>query len=178
MQAAREVVRLAELLQRNLSDARHDAHVQHDVTAVGNLDTDFRIRRSGRAHQERHHEHGAPLHRPLEERCQPGARVFGRQPVVRGPRIFLVRGAHEGEMFSARHVVRGASMQVAAGEFLLVQLDQLARREALGNQAIPLALRTVAEHHGRGRGQGFDVGHPRSDGRIHCPNPTAEDSGW
>ena len=41
VQAAREVVGLAEVIERDLPDARHDAHVQHDVAAVGDLDADL-----------------------------------------------------------------------------------------------------------------------------------------
>ncbi len=41
MQAAGEVVGVAEVIERDFAHARHDAHVQHDVHAVGDLDADF-----------------------------------------------------------------------------------------------------------------------------------------
>ncbi len=75
VKAAGEVVGVAEMIERGLSDARHDAHVQDDVAAVGDLDADLRIRRSGRAHQERHDEHRASLHGAGEQRRQLLARV-------------------------------------------------------------------------------------------------------
>jgi len=41
VQAAIEVVRVAEHVQRDATHARHDAHVEDDVDAVGDLDPDF-----------------------------------------------------------------------------------------------------------------------------------------
>ena len=46
--------------------ARHDAHVQHHVSGVGQLDTQLGNRAAQRTHRERHHVHGATLHRTLE----------------------------------------------------------------------------------------------------------------
>ena len=79
VQALREVVGFAEMIERRRSDARHDAHVQHDVSAVGDFHADLGVRRSGRAHQERHHEHRAPLHRSAEQR-QSASRARRRAP--------------------------------------------------------------------------------------------------
>ncbi len=75
VEAPREVVRVAERVERDLADARHDPHVQDHVAAVGDLDADFREPRSRRAHQKRHHEQGAALHRAVEERRQLRARL-------------------------------------------------------------------------------------------------------
>ena len=62
VQAAREVVGRAEMIERDLPDARHDPHAEHDVPAVGDLDADLREARSRRAHQERDDVHRPPLH--------------------------------------------------------------------------------------------------------------------
>ena len=147
VQAAREVVRIARWSSATLPDARHDAHVQDDVLAVGDLDADFGEPRSRRAHQERNHVHRPALHGALEERGQLRARLVRRHPVVVGAGVFLRVRADERQMFGARDVVRRAAVQVASRHLLLIELDQLPRGEALGEEAILLCLRSVAENH-------------------------------
>ena len=41
MQATGEIVGVSEVIESDLSHARHHAHIEHDIDAVGNLDTDF-----------------------------------------------------------------------------------------------------------------------------------------
>jgi hypothetical protein len=59
VQAAVEVVAVAEHVERLVAHARHDAHVEHDVDAVGELDADLRHRRADRAHDVGDHVHRA-----------------------------------------------------------------------------------------------------------------------
>ena len=66
MQAAREVFRLVQVLERDRAHARHDAHVEHDVFAVGDLDSDLGEAGSRSTHQKGHDIHGAPLHGALK----------------------------------------------------------------------------------------------------------------
>ena len=77
-----------------------------------------------------------------------------------GPASSLFGGADEGEMFRAGDVVRRASMEVAAGKLLLIQLDQLSGGEAFCDEAIAFGLRSVAIHDRRRHRKGFDFGHP------------------
>ena len=86
-----------------------------------------------------------PFIEPVNSGVSFVARVVRRHPVVGGARVVLVRRADEGEVLGARDVVRGAAMQIAARQLLLVQLDQLAGREALRDQPIALGLRPVAD---------------------------------
>ncbi len=151
----------------DLADARHDPHVQDHVAAVGDLDADFREPRSRRAHQKRHHEHRAALHRAVEQRRQLRARLVRRHPVVRRPRVVLVRRADEREVLGARDVVRRAAMQVAAWMGLLVQRDQLAGGEAVGDQPIAFAVRSIAVDDAIRLREGADLFDPARDRRGH-----------
>ncbi len=167
VQAAREIVGAAEMLERDASHARHDAHVEHDVLAVGDLDADLREPRSLRSHQEGDDVHRAALHAALEERRQLGDRRVGRHPVVVRARVVFVFRADEGEVLGARDVVRGAPVQVAAGHLLLVQLDQFARRHALLDQLIAFRLRSVADENPLWRGQRSNFVDPSSNAAMY-----------
>ena len=50
-------------------------------------------------------------------------------------------------MLRAGDVVRRASMQIAARELLLIQLDQLSGGEAFCDETFAFGLRSVAIHH-------------------------------
>src|SRR6185437_13734432 len=78
-------------------------------------------------------------------------------PVVVGAGVFLAARAHEGEMFGARDVVRRAAMQVAAGERLLIELDQLTGRQAFLDDRLLLGLRSVAVDDAIGGGHPGDL---------------------
>ena len=155
------------MIERDLADARHDAHVQDDVAAVGDFHADLRIRRSGRAHQEGHHEQGAALHRSAEERCQLVAGGVRRHPVVGRTGIILVRRADKRQMLRARHIVSGAAMKVAARQLLLVQLDQLSGREAFRNKSSSLGVRSVAIHDVGRQRKSLDFIYPFTNCQIH-----------
>ena len=144
VQAAVEVVRVAEHVERDATHAGHDPHVEHDVDAVGQLDADLRHLRAGRSHDVRHDVHRAALHRAVEELAELGVGLAGRHPVVGGAGLVLCRRADERELLDARDVVRVRAVQVAAGELLLVQrLDDLLR-DGLVRQPLLLGLAAVA----------------------------------
>jgi hypothetical protein len=144
VQALHVVVGGAQPVERRLSHARHDPHVDDDVGAVGDLHADLAVGRGDRPHDVRHHVHGAVLHGALEQRADLLLRVGGRHPVVVGAGVFLLAGAHEGEVLGARDVGRIAAVQVAAGIALVVELRERARREHLLDQARVLGLGAVA----------------------------------
>jgi hypothetical protein len=77
-----EVVRAAQLVERGLAHARHQAHVRDHVRAVGYLVAHLAEGRSKRAHHVGDHVERPALHRPVEERKHALARVLGRHPVV------------------------------------------------------------------------------------------------
>jgi hypothetical protein len=62
MKAAGEVIGVAQMFEGHLAHARHHTHVEHDVYAVGHLNTDFAERRTGGTHEKRDDVQGAPLH--------------------------------------------------------------------------------------------------------------------
>ena len=41
MKATGEIIRVAEMIERNFAHARHQAHIEHDVNAIGDLNADF-----------------------------------------------------------------------------------------------------------------------------------------
>ena len=157
------------MIDRHLSDAGHDPHVQDDVLAVGDLHADFREPRARRTHQEGDDVHRPALHCASVKRRELLARVVGRHPIVVRAGVLPLLGADEGEVLGARDVVRRAAVQVAAGQLLLVQLDQLTSRHAFADQPVLLALRPVAEDHPVRRGQLLDLVDPTLDrGVLGC----------
>ena len=50
MQTTCKIVGIAQMIERDLAHARHDAHVEHDIDAVGYLNADFAERRAPGAH--------------------------------------------------------------------------------------------------------------------------------
>ena len=75
------------------ADARHDAHVHHDVRGVGELHADLRAGRVQRAHAEGQHVHGAAPHGAVEKVLQLAAHLVGVFPVIGGPGAVFARGS-------------------------------------------------------------------------------------
>jgi hypothetical protein len=144
VQALGEVAVGAELVPRDLPHAGHDAHAQDDVDRVGELDADLGQRRAGRAHQVGHDVHRAALHRAAAEAVKLFVHRGGRHPVIGRPGGVRRAGADEGAFLDARDVVRIGAMVIAAGQLLLVELDQDARVDGLLRQALLFLLAAVA----------------------------------
>ena len=60
----------------------------------------------------------------------------------------------------------GRAVQVAAGQLLLVELDELSRRQALLGELRALGLGAVAPDHAVGRRELFDLVYPLLDRRM------------
>ena len=141
VQAARELVVVAELLPGDVAHARHDAHADRDVERIGELHADLRQRRADRAHDERHDVHRPPAHAAVEQRRAAWRTpALGSIQLLVGPAMSSAGRADEGEVLAAGDVVGIGAVQVAAGQLLLVELDEdaLARRPA---RAAPAARR-------------------------------------
>ena len=91
----------AQLVEGGVAHAGHDAHVRHDVGAVGDLDAHLAERRAQRAHHVGHHVHRAALHRALEQALELRVRLGGRHPVVGRAGVFLVLRADVGAVLDA-----------------------------------------------------------------------------
>ena len=115
--AAIEIARGAEVFERDLAHAGHDAHAEHDVDRIRQFDTDLGKRRAGRTHELGNDVNGAPLHGDVEQSVQTLLH-FGRiSPVVQRAGFFRRFGADESEFLDARDVVRGRAMIITAREF-------------------------------------------------------------
>src|SRR5262245_64474151 len=64
MQTTCKVAGFAEMIERNLAHARHDAHVEHHIATVGHFDPDLAERRAWRAHEKRHTTQRPPAEGP------------------------------------------------------------------------------------------------------------------
>ena len=144
VEAAIEISRFAEMVPGDFAHARHDAHRKHDVDGIGDLDAYLAERRSGRAHQVRHHIHGAPAHRAKAPTAEPRVHLGRRRPVVGGAGLLLRLGADVGALLDARDVVRVGAMVIAAGQLLLVELDENALRHGLLGEALLFGLGAIA----------------------------------
>ncbi len=143
-------------LEDFFSDARHDAHVDHDVGRVGQLHANLRHRRADRAHAERQHIHGASGHAAVEEPFERLAHLERIDPVVRRSGRLLGKRADERAVFDPCHVAGVRAGEVAARPFLLVQLDEGAGRDHLRAERVVFLLRAVDPVDGGGLAE---VGH-------------------
>ena len=126
---------LVDLLEHRQADARHDAHVHHDVGRIGELHADLRHGRADRAHAEGQHVHGAAAHAAGEELLELPAHLERIFPVVGRPRVVLRQRADEGAIFDAGHVAGIRARVIAARPQLLVQLDERAAGDHLLRRA-------------------------------------------
>ena len=143
VEAAHPVIRVAKRLEHACANAGHNRHIKNNVDRVGDLNADLCERRADRTHRERNHVHrsaGVGAARNVVELCIHLSRIA---PVVGRACVFLFLRADEGSVLNASNVVRAGSMQVAAREFLLVQLDHLARADGDRAELFKLLLRSV-----------------------------------
>ena len=97
------------------ADARHDAHVHHDVGRIGQLHADLRHGRTDRAHAERQHVHGAAAHGAVEQPLELPAHLERVHPVVGGAGGVFRKRADEGAVLDARHIAGVGARVVTAG---------------------------------------------------------------
>ena len=113
------------------TDARHDAHVHHDVRRIGELHADLRHRRANRSHAERKHVHGSSLHRAVKKLFQFPTHSKWFFPVIRGTgRVFRER-ADESAVFDPSDVTWVRTRVVTTRPEFLVELDERAARDHL-----------------------------------------------
>ena len=127
-----------------VAHAGHDAHRQHDVGRVGDLDAELRDRAAERPHRERHDVHRAALHRAVEHVRELLAHLARVAPVVRGARVLLVGRADERAVLDPGDIGGVGASEVAVGAPLGVELDELALGDELLRQHVGLVLRAVA----------------------------------
>ena len=158
--AGNELAVGAEHVEHGLAHARHGAHVDDDVRAIGDFDADVRDRRAERAHRERDDVHRAAAHAALENALQRLAHLGRVFPVVgRAGVIFFCR-TDVGAVFNARHVrwVRPGEVGVLA--LFRIELDEHAGVDHFSAQAVVFFLRTIGPDDAGGFGQLGNVGHP------------------
>jgi hypothetical protein len=175
VEAAVEVVRAAERVERALAHARHDSHVQDDVDAVRELHAELRHRGAERPHDVRHDVQRAADHRAVEEPAELPVPVFRRHPVVRRSHFLLRRRADEGELLGAGDVVRVGAMEIAARQLLLVQRDEDSEAHGLFGQGFLFGGRSVAPDDSVGLREPDAFFDPREE--MGVPGEGSADSG-
>ena len=96
------------------ADARHDAHVHHNIRRIGKLHADLGHGRIDRPHAERQHVHCAAFHGAIEKFFQFSTHGERRHPVISGPGVIFRQRADEGPIFDARDIVGiGAGIKAA-----------------------------------------------------------------
>ncbi len=127
VQAWNPIVRAClDAIQRHLAHARHDAHVGNDIRAIGDLDADLGIGRTGRTHQVGDDVHGAAAHRLVEQGTNALFGIGGAHPVVGRARVLGILRADEGEVFGTRDVLRIRAVKKAVRQALLIQAKERA----------------------------------------------------
>ena len=143
MQAAREIVALAEGIEHAPARAAHDAHVQHHVDAVGQFHADLAERRTDRPHREGNHVHGAAAHRTAENLGRFRVRLFRIFPVVGRTGVLFIVATDESLVFHPRHIERVRAMVETPRELFLVQPQDFPGCARFIFKLLLLLLRTV-----------------------------------
>ncbi|CUK23122.1 Uncharacterised protein [Achromobacter sp. 2789STDY5608615] len=143
-----------------LAHARHDAHVDRDIRAVGQLDADVGDVRTQRPHRERHHVQRAAAHGAVEQAVERRAHLGRVGPVVGRTGVLGTVGADEGAVFDARHVRRVGTGQEGIGPLGRVEPAHGAGLDHQFAQAIVFFLRTVAPFDAIRFGQRHHTGDP------------------
>ena len=154
-------------LERRAAHARHEAHVQHDIGAVGDLNAAAREWRVDRAHAVGHHIQRAALHAAGEQGIHLRVSLLRCYPMVVGTCVFLIRRANEGEMFNPSHVRGMRARQHAVGKALRIERQQLLVRNQLTLQGFEFRLAAVAPMDFRRLREFGDFIDPGRDVMIH-----------
>ena len=125
-----------------LADAGHDVHVEHDVNGVGQFKAVFGERRADDGHGVRNDVHRAALVGAVGESVHLLVHFLGVHPVVGGTGVLLALTADEGAVLDAGDIVRVGAVEIAAGELILVELDEDALLDGLLPQRLELFLLT------------------------------------
>ena len=166
VEALDEVV--AHLLGNGGAHAGHDAHVEHHVDGVGQLNAVLGKGGTHDAHGVGDDVHGAALHCAGVQLVKLGVHLLGVHPVVGGAGVLLLAAADEGAVLHTGHVVDGGAVQIAAGQLLLVELLDLAGRAGLGPQGVDLLLGAVNPDDLVGLGHFGHLVDPGQDGLVVC----------
>ena len=143
MQTLDEVGAVAERFENVVADSRHDQHVENDVDRVGQLNAVLCKVGADDAHGVGNDIHRLALHRAGEQLGQLCIAFSGCHPVVDVAGILLLSGADKGAVLNACNVVECGSVQVAVGEQLLIELDELTGRASLFAKLFRLRFGTV-----------------------------------
>ena len=157
-----------EALEDMRAHVGHDAHVDHHVGAVGDLDADLGERRIQRAHAERDDIHRAALHAALEFFVQLDAHFGGIRPVVGGAGLVGALGTDERAVFHAGDVRWRRTGEERVRAFLRVEAGEGAFFNHQRSEAVPFGLRAIAPLDGVGRAKGGHFCHPFLEGGVGC----------
>ena len=135
---------IVDLTQSVVSHARHDAHVQHRVGRVGQLDAHLRDWATERAHRKGDNVHRATTHASVKQFSQFVNHLVGVAPVVRGTSVRFIDRADEGSVFNSSDIVGVTAHQKTVGAQLRIQLSHHALVDELAREFVPLSLAAVA----------------------------------
>ena len=123
--------------------AGHNQHIEYNVNGVGQLNADLGKIRTDNTHGVGNHVHRSALHGAVVKLFQSGIHLIRFYPVVDVACFLFGGGADKGSAFHTCHVVDRGAVQVAVGEQLFVQLDQLAGGAGFLAECLRLFLAAV-----------------------------------
>ncbi len=172
---------IAKSFDRDLTHARHDPHIKHNIFRIGNLEADFRQRRIRRAHDVGNDKQRASSHRAFQKAAKFGVRFSRLRPIVGGTGLFLRRRTDERELLDSCDVVWIGAMQMRTRNFLLIEPDQKILFKRFTDQELAFPIRAIAPENVFRFCQVGDFIHPienRLIGRPCITDSTGREYGW
>jgi len=138
-----KIVAVSESFNNFFTGSGHNEHVKYDVDGVGDLEADLCEGRADNAHGVGDNIHGSADHGAVVKLVELFIHFLRIAPVVGVTCVFLLGSADEGSAFNTGNVVNSGSVEVASGELLLVELDDLAGGASFFSESFSLFSGTV-----------------------------------
>ena len=121
------VVAVSENFEHLGADSGHYSHIENDIDRIGDFDTDLCERRAYGTHRKRDDIHRSALVTVSGDVIKFFIHFFRIAPVVGRSCVFFFARANESSVLNTSNVVGLRSVQIASGEFFLVEFDHFAR---------------------------------------------------
>ncbi len=135
---------VSESLERPVAHARHDLHIDGDISRIGDLDAKLRDRRTDRAHAKRDDVHRPAGHTTVEFALEDRLHLVRGHPVIGRAGIALGERADVCAVLDTGDVRRMRTCKERIGPLFFVEFNKGAGVDHLLTEAVVLFLCAVA----------------------------------